>query len=67
MTASTLFRKTYPYSVNLRFSGLNAINKYMLNQYTKFTELSHDLRLIDQSYSKKEFRHYTGLAPKKFI
>jgi AraC-like DNA-binding protein len=39
----------------------------MLNRNARLTELAYELRFADQSHFIKEFRHYTGLAPNKFI
>jgi AraC-like DNA-binding protein len=39
----------------------------MLNQDSRLTELAYNLQFADQSHFIKEFRHYTGLDPKKFI
>jgi len=51
----------------IRLSRLNAVNKYMLNDPSNLTELAYELRFADQSHFIKEFKHYTGLAPKGFI
>jgi AraC-like DNA-binding protein len=51
----------------MRISRLNAINKYMLEQPSGLTQLAYSLDFTDQSHFIREFKHYTGLAPKKFI
>jgi AraC-like DNA-binding protein len=50
----------------MRLSRLNAINKYMLKHPSEYTGMAYDLNFADQSHFIKEFRHYAGLAPKKF-
>jgi|GEM_PF-6578394 len=51
----------------MRISRLNAIHKYMLTHSASLTELAHQLELPDQAHFIREFKHYMGLAPKKFI
>ena len=51
----------------IRLSRLNAINKYMLQYPSKFTGLAYDLKFADQSHFIKEFKHYTGLSPRRFV
>ena len=51
----------------IRLSRLNAINKQMMANPGRLTELAHNLDFSDQSHFIKEFKHYVGLAPKKFM
>lgn len=63
------FKNTYGITITdyMRISRLNAIHKYMLTHSASLTELAHQLEFTDQSHFIREFKHYMGLAPKKFI
>lgn len=63
------FKKQYGIRITdyIRLSRLNAINKYMLSGNYPLTTLAYDLDFADQSHFIREFKHYTGLSPKKFL
>ncbi len=51
----------------IRLIRLNAINKYLLSNPHKLTELAYKLNFTDQSHFIREFKHYTGVSPRKFL
>jgi AraC-like DNA-binding protein len=63
------FKNQYKLKISdyIRISRLNAINKYMLNPPSRLTELAYEFNFTDQSHFIREFKHYTGVTPKKFI
>ncbi len=51
----------------MRLTRLNAINKYITGIPPSLTELAYELDFTDQSHFIREFKHFTGVPPKKFI
>lgn len=51
----------------MRLTRMNAIQSYMLTRDENLTQLSYELEFTDQSHFIREFKNYTGIAPKKFI
>jgi AraC-like DNA-binding protein len=63
------FRNQYGMKISdyIRLSRLNAINKYMRSQPSSLTELAYALQFTDQSHFIREFRHFVGRSPRRFI
>ena len=63
------FRKNYGITITdyIRLTRLNTANKYILANPGSLTELSYILNFSDQSHFIREFKHYNGLTPKKFL
>ncbi|ASP40216.1 AraC family transcriptional regulator [Bacterioplanes sanyensis] len=41
--------------------------KLLLNQEGSLTDIAHDSRYYDQSHFIKDFKHFTGVSPSKFL
>jgi AraC-like DNA-binding protein len=63
------FKSLYGITVRdyMRLSRLNAVHHYMLAKNQNFTQLSYDLNFSDQSHFIREFKNYTGVAPRTFV
>ncbi len=51
----------------MRLARMNAIQKYMQYTEVNFLDLAYDHGFADQAHFIREFRHYTGSAPRQFL
>ncbi len=51
----------------MRLARMNAIQKYMHCPDVNFLDLAYDHGFADQAHFIREFRHYTGSAPRQFM
>jgi len=63
------FKQNYGITIRdyIRLTRLNAINRYMMANPSKLTELAYHLQFTDQSHFIREFKRFTGLSPRKFL
>lgn len=63
------FKSTYGMNITeyIRITRLNTINKYLKPEPQKLTEIAHQLDFSDQSHFIREFKHYLGMSPGKFM
>ncbi len=63
------FKTLYGMSVTdyIRLSRMNAIHNYMLSQSRKLTQLTYEFDFTDQSHFIREYKSFTGIAPKKLL
>lgn len=62
------FKSLYGMTIKdyMRLTRMNAIHRYMHSTQTGLTQLPYELNFTDQSHFIREFKHYVGMAPKKF-
>ena len=51
----------------IRLARINTIHNYMLAGNQNLSSLSYEMNFADQSHFIKEYRTFTGIAPKKFL
>lgn len=51
----------------MRLSRMNAVHNYMLSGGGNLTSLTYELNFTDQSHFIKEYKKFTGIAPRKFF
>lgn len=63
------FKNQYGITVTeyMRLARLNAIQRYMRAGHGNLTQLTYELDFSDQSHFIREFKHYVGLPPRKFL
>ncbi|MGE0590601.1 MAG: helix-turn-helix domain-containing protein [Cyclobacteriaceae bacterium] len=63
------FKQVYGLTIKdyMRILRMNAVIDYMHSSSTSFTDLSYDHYFFDQSHFNREFKHFVGLSPKKYL